>query len=256
MKLAALVVFYLWLFFSVGFFISIVWRSSTQRDNRKKLSFKAATAIVVGMTALGFLLQNTTSLRTFSIPAGSMIPTLRVGDYILTRTLLEDEELSRGDVVVFRQPSNESIYFVKRLVGMPGDEISVNGGLLQINGDFVVRDFEKVGTATDGINITKYTDFRETLPNGASHIIRELSDNGFADNTRQHRVPEDHYFVMGDNRDNSNDSRFSSLGYVPRENIEYKAQFIYFSHNGMARIWEIWKWPKAIRFSRMGVTIQ
>ncbi|MEC7587421.1 MAG: signal peptidase I, partial [Pseudomonadota bacterium] len=161
-------------------------------------------------------------------------------------------EPERGDVVVFRQPGNEDVAFIKRIIGLPGDNIQVKRGVLHINGTPVKREHEDAGTATDGFSVIKYDDYVENLPEGTSHSIREMSDAGSLDNTRVYSVPKGHYFMMGDNRDNSNDSRTSSVGLVPFENFVGKAQFLFFSHNGSARLWEIWKWPFAIRYSRIG----
>ena len=180
-----------------------------------------------------------------------MIPTLKVGDYLFVskfsygysrysfpfgivpfdgRVLASEPE--RGDVVVFRQPRNENVAFIKRIVGLPGDDIQVKRGVLHINGVPVKRDHDDVGTATDGFSVMKYDDYVETLPEGTTHSIREMTDAGSLDNTRVYSVPAGHYFMMGDNRDNSNDSRTASVGLVPFENFIGKAQFLFFSHNG------------------------
>ena len=235
----------------------------------KEKSFEPfRTIIIAGALALMF---RSLLFEPFNIPSGSMIPTLKVGDYLFVskfsygysrysfpfgiipfdgRVMAGEPE--RGDVVVFRQPGNEDVAFIKRIVGLPGDDIQVKRGVLHINGTPVKREHEDVGTATDGFSVMKYDDYVETLPEGTSHSIREMSDAGSLDNTRVYSVPEGHYFMMGDNRDNSNDSRTSSVGLVPFENFIGKAQFLFFSHNGSARLWEIWKWPFAIRYSRIG----
>ena len=238
----------------------------------KEKSFEPfRTIIIAGALALIF---RALLCEPFNIPSGSMIPTLKVGDYLFVskfsygysryslpfgiipfdgRVMAGEPE--RGDVVVFRQPGNEDVAFIKRIVGLPGDDIQVKRGVLHINGTPVKREPEEVGTATDGFSVMKYDDYVETLPEGTSHSIREMSDAGSLDNTRVYSVPEGHYFMMGDNRDNSNDSRTSSVGLVPFENFVGKAQFLFFSHNGSARLWEIWKWPFAIRYSRIGDSI-
>ena len=235
----------------------------------EKKSFEPfRTIIVAGALALLF---RSLLFEPFNIPSGSMIPTLKVGDYLFVskfsygysrysfpfgavpfegRVLAGEPD--RGDVVVFKQPRNESVAFIKRVVGLPGDEIAVKGGILQINGVPVTRQHDDIGTVTDGFSVMKYDDYIETLPEGTSHRIREMTDGGALDNTRVFTVPDGHYFMMGDNRDNSNDSRTSSVGLVPFENFIGKAQFLFFSHNGTARLWEIWKWPFAIRYSRIG----
>ena len=235
----------------------------------KQKSFEPfRTIFIAGALALMF---RSLLFEPFNIPSGSMIPTLKVGDYLFVskfsygysrfsfpfaaipisgRVLSSDPE--RGDVVVFKQPRNESVAFIKRIVGLPGDEIAVKRGILHINDVPVIRHHDDIGTATDGFSVMKYDDYIETFPEGTTHRIREMTDSGVLDNTRTFTVPDGHYFMMGDNRDNSNDSRTSSVGLVPFENFIGKAQFLFFSHNGSARLWEIWKWPFAIRYSRIG----
>ena len=105
---------------------------------------------------------------------------------------------------------------------------------------------------SDGYNSINFTVYRETLPNGKSYTIQERSDNDSLDNTVVYTVPPHHYFMMGDNRDNSRDSRTSAVGMVPAQNLVGRADRLFFSHNGKARLWEIWKWPFAIRYRRIG----
>ena len=239
--------------------------STKKKDN----SFEPfRTIIIAGALALTF---RSFLFEPFNIPSGSMIPTLKVGDYLFVskfsygysrysfpfgiipfngRVLASEPE--RGDVVVFRQPRNESVAFIKRVVGLPGDEIAVRRGVLHINGTPVTRRHSEEGTATDGISVRKFDEYVETLPEGSEHRIREMTDAGILDNTPVFVVPEGHFFMMGDNRDNSNDSRTGSVGMVPSENLIGKAQFLFFSHNGSARWWQVWKWPFAIRYSRIG----
>ena len=235
----------------------------------KQKSFEPfRTIIIAGTLALMF---RSLLFEPFNIPSGSMIPTLKVGDYLFVSKFsygysrysfpfgaipfsgrIMADEPERGDVVVFKQPRNESVAFIKRIVGLPGDEIAVRQGILHINDAPVIRQQVDVGTATDGFSVMKYHDYIETLPESTTHRIREMTDAGSLDNTRVYIVPEGHYFMMGDNRDNSNDSRTPSVGVVPFENLIGKAQFLFFSHNGSARLWEVWKWPFAIRYSRIG----
>ena len=134
----------------------------------------------------------------------------------------------------------------------PGDQIQVQGGILHINSVPVERTYLGQATATDGYSMMNFKVYEETLPNGSRHLIQERSDNDSYDNTAVYKVPEGHYFMMGDNRDNSRDSRTTSVGIVPAENMVGRADRLFFSHNGNARIWEIWKWPFAIRYGRIG----
>ena len=161
----------------------------------KEKSFEPfRTIIIAGALALMF---RSLLFEPFNIPSGSMIPTLKVGDYLFVskfsygysrysfpfgiipfngRVMAGEPE--RGDVVVFRQPGNEDVAFIKRIVGLPGDDIQVKRGVLHINGTPVKREHEDVGTATDGFRVMKYDDYVETLPEGTSHSIREMSDAG------------------------------------------------------------------------------
>ena len=159
--------------------------------------------------------------------------------------------LDRGDVVVFKLPSDNKTDYIKRIIGLPGDTIQVQDGRLFINGELVQRerigDFTYRNTYGSQLRVAQFV---ETLPGGRKHFILEEGDNRIYDNTREFSVPQGHYFMMGDNRDNSADSR-SQVGYVPAENLVGRAEFLFFSTNGTASILEFWKWPTAIRFSRL-----
>lgn len=139
-------------------------------------------------------------------------------------------EPKRGDVVVFRLPKDDTTDYIKRVIGLPGDRIQMVDGLLHINGVPVKR--ERVADFIDDENsgAQRIRRWRETLPNGVSYESLDLQDKGFLDNTQEYLVPPSHYFMMGDNRDNSADSRvLSAVGYVPFENLVGKAQIIFFS---------------------------
>jgi signal peptidase I len=218
------------------------------------------------------LVVRTVAYEPFNIPSGSMVPTLLVGDYLFVskfsygysryslpfglplfsgRIFFHSPE--RGDVVVFKLPTDNSTDYIKRVIGLPGDHIQMKGGNLYINDQLVprkrIQDYlyqEGNGTV---IPLVQYV---ETLPNGVQHRIIKMGDNGPLDNTPVYDVPPGEYFMMGDNRDNSQDSRvLSAVGYVPGENLVGRAEFIFFSTDGSARLWEIWKWPFAIRYSRL-----
>ena len=210
----------------------------------------------------------------FSIPSGSMIPTLKVGDYLFVSKYsygysryslpfgiipfsgrIAESIPERGDVIVFRKPGAEHIDYIKRLVGLPGDKIAVIGGVLYINDTPVKRDLQENVKVDTGLYTRSAKVYLETLPNGQEHFIQELSDTDTMDNTVPVTVPEGHYFFMGDNRDNSRDSR-AEVGFVPAENLIGRAEFLFFSHNGSAAFYEVWKWPFAIRFSRIGQGIE
>ena len=226
------------------------------------------TIVIAGALALGF---RSLLFEPFNIPSGSMIPTLLVGDYLFVSKYsygysrysfpfgmapfdgrVFETSPERGDVAVFRQPQNESVAFIKRIVGLPGDQIQVTDGILRINDVAVNRVRKGLAIASDGYNAVKFAVYQETLPNGKSYLIQERSDDDVLDNTNVFLVPEGHYFMMGDNRDNSRDSRTTSVGMVPAENLIGRAERLFFSHNSSAHLWEIWKWPFAIRYGRLG----
>ena len=218
------------------------------------------------------LVVRTVAYEPFNIPSGSMVPTLLVGDYLFVskfsygysryslplglplfsgRIFFHSPE--RGDVVVFKLPTDNSTDYIKRVIGLPGDHIQMKNGILFINGQPVPRKRIEDYLYQEGNGaVIPLAQYIETLPNGVQHRIIEMSDNGPLDNTQEYVVPPGDFFMMGDNRDNSQDSRvLSAVGYVPAENLIGKAQFIFFSTNGSARLWEFWKWPFAIRYGRL-----
>ena len=227
-------------------------------------------AILIAIIIRTFLFE------PFKIPSGSMYPTLHVGDYLFVSKytygyskhsfpfslpLFEGriwaDQPQRGDVVVFKFPQDNKTDFIKRIIGLPGDKIKMQDGILYINGKpverqqiegFVIRD--KFG------NGERYRQYVETLPNGVKHNILEISDQQeFVDNMVEVTVPENSYFVMGDNRDRSDDSRLS-VGFVPFENLVGKARWLFFSHNTDDAWYKPWAWTKKIRFERMFKKIQ
>jgi signal peptidase I len=231
---------------------------------RKKAGGIAETVRTIIYAALIALVVRTFLFEPFNIPSGSMLPTLLIGDYLfvskysygyskhsfpLSPDLFSGRVLEgqpeRGDVVVFKLPSDNSTDYIKRVIGLPGDRILVRDGILQVNGVPVSR--QKIdGEDPEAPGGTIYL---ETLPNGVTHRIREVSDDEFGDHTREYEVPPGHYFVMGDNRDNSQDSRF--IGPIPAENLVGRAEILFFSVDGSAELWELWRWPMAIRWSRL-----
>jgi signal peptidase I len=223
------------------------------------------------------LIVRTVAYEPFNIPSGSMIPTLLVGDYLFVskysygysrhslplslpvipgRVMASTPE--RGDVAVFKLPSDNSTDYIKRIIGLPGDRIEVRRGRLWINEKLVKRKrIEDFVFTDDSGRINRVAQFMETLPNGRVHRIMEQTDEGQLDNTGVYTVPKGHYFAMGDNRDNSLDSRvMSGVGFVPFENLVGRAEILFFSTNGSASWWEFWRWPGAMRFYRFFQTIE
>lgn len=216
------------------------------------------------------ILIRTTLFEPFKIPSGSMYPTLYVGDYLFVSKytygyskhsmpfslpLFEGriwaDEPKRGDVIVFKLPQDNRTDYIKRVIGLPGDKVKLKNGRLYINGemvereamdDFVIRD--KNG------NAERYRQYIETLPEGVTHTILEVSDNQKEDNVPELTVPQESYFVMGDNRDRSDDSRVN-VGFVPFENLVGKARVLFFSHNDDGAWYKPWTWPKKVRWERL-----
>jgi signal peptidase I len=236
----------------------------------KKSGGLGETVSVIVQALLLALVIRTLFFQPFSIPSGSMRPTLLEGDYLFVtkwaygysrHSLPFSPDIfsgriwgsppERGDVAVFKFPPNPALDYIKRVIGLPGDRIQMRGGVLFINGQEVPR--EKVGEI-DNPDITEVERpvdvYRETLPNGVSYDTLDLTPSSIGDETREFVVPAEHYFMMGDNRDNSTDSRFS-VGFVPHENLVGRANIIFFSISEGASPLEIWKWPSLMRPSRL-----
>jgi signal peptidase I len=243
---------------------------SVADKSEKKSGGLGETVSVIVQALLLALVIRTLLFQPFSIPSGSMRPTLLEGDYLFVTKWaygysrhslpfspdifsgrIWGSEPERGDVAVFKFPPNPSLDYIKRVVGLPGDHIQMRDGELIINGEPVKR--EKIGQI-DNPDITEVSRpvdvYRETLANGVSYDTLDITPNSIGDNTREFVVPEGHYFMMGDNRDNSSDSRFS-VGYVPAENLVGRANIIFFSIADGASPLEIWKWPSSLRASRL-----
>jgi signal peptidase I len=193
--------------------------------------------IYIGLIVFGVIWQTVLelipvpSLDAFNSPSGSMSPTLVEGDYYQTRTLAFVGRLpERGEIAIFRPTSDPDVHFVKRIIGLPGDRIQLREGRLYIN-DVLVERVELGREEAASVPADHSSDhmYRETLPGGASYLIVETSDDdGRLDNTEEFVVPDEHVFVLGDNRDGSNDSR-GSLGFIPLTGLRDKPLFIYWS---------------------------
>ncbi len=242
-------------------------RTSSLGENVKTIVYAGLVAVII----------RTFLFEPFNIPSGSMIPTLLVGDYLFVEkysygysrySLPFSPDLfpgrifgsvpRRGDVMVFRYPPDPSEDYIKRVIGLPGDKVQVQIGQLYINGTEVPRTPD--GTFVDdesgiGMVLRRYT---ETLPGSPGrppviHHILKATDQGEANNTGVYTVPPGELFVMGDNRDNSADSRF--WGYVPMQNLVGKAELIFFSIDSRDPWWQVWEWPFEIRWDRIGKII-
>ncbi len=240
------------------------------------------TIVYAGLIAVGV---RTVAFEPFNIPSGSMIPTLLVGDYLFVAKYsygysrfslpfspplfsgrIFESLPKRGDVVVFKYPRDTSIDYIKRIVGLPNDRIQVRGGQLYINGTMVPRKPESDYAEMDerGQDLLSRR-FEETLPVSASsgavthQILKRQSDTP-VNNTPEIRVPPGFLFVMGDNRDNSADSRVpvmqNGVGLLPMENLVGKAEFIFFSFDARDSWWQFWDWPFEVRWGRLlhGIT--
>jgi signal peptidase I len=243
--------------------------SVADRSDKKSGGLGETVSVIVQALVLALIIR-TFLFQPFSIPSGSMRPTLLEGDYLfvtkwaygysrhsfpfsppLFSGRIWGASPERGDVVVFKFPPNPSLDYIKRVIGLPGDRIQMRDGQLFINGEAVPR--QKIGQI-DNPDITEVDRpvdvYLETLPNGVSYETLDLAPDSLGDNTREFVVPEGHYFMMGDNRDNSTDSRFS-VGFVPEENLVGKANIIFFSIADGASPLELWKWPSDVRLSRL-----
>lgn len=223
-------------------------------------------AILIALTLRTF------AFEPFSIPSGSMKPTLLEGDYLFVskysygysrhsfpmsfpsyKGRIFGEYPKRGDVAVFKFTRNTKIDYIKRIVGLPGDKIQIKNGILFINEKAIERESMGLWSAKNVNNIMyTYDKYAEKLADDLFYEVLDASPNGMLDNTDVYTVPEGHFFAMGDNRDQSSDSRIlSQLGFIPFDNLVGKAQIIFYSRDRSEPLWKLWLWPSSVRVERL-----
>jgi len=256
---------------SQGVVMSVAKNKAAEREGGLYETIKVIfQALLIALVIRTFLFQ------PFNIPSGSMIDTLLVGDYLFVskyaygysrysfpfgivpiegRVFASEPE--RGDIAVFKLPRDNATDYIKRIIGMPGDRIHLRDGIVYINDVAVERerisDYVEIGLNGREIRSAR---FRETLPNGVSYEVLDGEQNGPYDDTDVYTVPPGHYFMMGDNRDRSMDSRNQMLvGFVPFENLVGRAEVVFFSIREGTPVWQVWEWPWAVRWGRIFDTL-
>ena len=237
-----------------------------EKDENKSDTIKTIIyAVVIAVLIRSFLFE------PFKIPSGSMYPNLYIGDFLFVSKYtygysrhsfpfsprlfsgrIWADEPKVGDVVVFKYPQDNRTDFIKRIIGMPGDKIKLENGRLFVNGKQLERETKEDFVLRNNFGYAeRFNHYEETLPNGKKHTILEISDDETCDNYDEVTVPQGNYFVMGDNRDRSDDSRIH-VGFVPFENLVGKARFLFFSYDPQEGAWyKPWTWGKKIRWRRL-----
>ncbi len=258
-------------------------KAPLRTETRETVTFLVKLVLIVSIFRSFFF-------SPFNIPSESMLPRLLIGDYLFVSKwnygysryslpfslpLIPGQIFAtlpeRGDVAVFKAPPGDSEDYIKRVIGLPGDTIQMRQGQLILNGvpvpkqriaDFTVPITPNYQSSVDfqdsdnGKPICRYPQYRETLPGGRSYNVLDRGETA-ADNTGLYTVPADHVFMMGDNRDDSADSRFppvigQGIGFVPTRNLEGKAVMMFFSTDGNASWFLPWTWFTAARWGRIG----
>ncbi|MGL4324376.1 MAG: signal peptidase I [Beijerinckiaceae bacterium] len=231
------------------------------------------TISVIVQALLIAVVIRTVLFQPFNIPSGSLIPTLLIGDYVFVSKYtygyskhsvpfspplfsgrIWGSEPKRGDIAVFKLPKDNETDYIKRVIGLPGDKVQVLDGLLHINGQPVKKERVKDFPTADSFGrMSMSAQYKETLPEGVSYnVLEREGDRSYWDNTRVYNVPPGHYFMMGDNRDNSTDSRdLTSVGFVPYENLVGRGEIIFFSVEEGSSAWRFWEWPQTVRWRRI-----
>jgi len=230
----------------------------------------APLAVTLGLV----LTVHTVAAQPFTVPTPSMVPTILVGDELIASKFaygwskysspiglmpdfsgrILDRLPERGDVIVFRLPRDVSVTYVKRVIGLPGDRIRMSGGQLYINDVLVPRREDGTITADYHGQDRVFAKYIESLPDGRAHVIQKLPGRNALDDTPEFTVPARHFFMMGDNRDDSLDSRVAAerggVGFVPEENLLGRADVVLFSRNPEVAWWDVGHWAAAFRGKR------
>lgn len=252
------------------------------KNEKKANGIYESVTVILEALCIAFLIR-TLLFQPFNIPSSSMEPNLLVGDYLfvskysygysrhsipfsppIMKGRIWGAEPKRGDVLVFKKPNDISLDFVKRVVGLPGDIVQLKHGIVHVNGRPFTREKLEQKPETEWseqyrrlIKFPNVVYYRETNPEGVSYIVREAEgDMGGYDNTREYIVPEGHYFMMGDNRDRSEDSRSSDVSFVPYENLVGRVEILFFSVEPGNAAWQFWRWPWSARWGRIFKSVE
>ena len=249
-----------------------IFNKKNNNKNSAKKNFWYENIKTFIIAILIALVIRSLAFEPFSIPSGSMKPTLLEGDYLFVSKYsfgyskysfpLSFPNFSgrifgkfpeRGDVAVFRYTKNTKIDYIKRIIGLPGDKVQIKNGMLYLNGKEIERTSKGTWRARDRYNIFHtYDRYEEIISDDFIYSVLDSEPNSMLDNTGVYEVPEGHFFAMGDNRDQSSDSRIlNKLGYVPYENLIGRAQLIFYSRDRSTPLWKIWLWPSSVRLERI-----
>ena len=244
--------------------------NNNNNNNVKKEGWRETITTVVYAVLIAMVIRSFL-FAPFSIPSSSMYPTLLVGDFLFVSKYsygfskhslpwsvplipgrIFESVPERGDVIVFKVPKDNTTDYIKRLIGLPGDTIQMKEGRLYINSKIVPRKRIEDYVIRERDGVERFAQYIEILPNGKEHLIIEIDDVHMnSDETKEFKVPEGYYFFMGDNRDNSYDSRFSDVGFVPKENLVGKARRLFLSYDSeRSSLFAFWRWPETMRWGR------